>query len=100
MKKYSVLFYPKAQSDLAEIQDYFEKVLSISASGFLEKLLAHIPVLEDNPFIHAHVRDPILKDKGYRFFQIDNYLVFYRISSSTVQIHRVLYGRRQYGSLL
>jgi plasmid stabilization system protein ParE len=62
MKKYSVLFYPKAQSDLEEIREYFEQVLSVSATDFLEQLLAHIEVVEDNPYIHAQVGDPLLKE--------------------------------------
>jgi len=100
MENYTVLFYPKAQTDLLEIKNYFEKAFSISAQGFINKVMNHIPLLEENPYIYALVKDPILKEKGYRFFQVDNYLAFFVIVDMTVQIRRVLYGRRQYSLIL
>ncbi|NCN05734.1 MAG: type II toxin-antitoxin system RelE/ParE family toxin [Spirochaetales bacterium] len=100
MKHYSVIIFPRAQADLLEIRSYLEEVLSIPANTFLGKLSSHIPLLEENPFIHALILDPILNEKGYRFFQIDNYLAFYKVIERTVQIHRVLYGGRDYSKIL
>ena len=37
---------------------------------------------------------------GYRYLVCGSYMVFYHISDSSVQIDRVLYGRRNYVSLL
>ena len=36
------------------------------------------------------------KYQGYRMFPIDNFLVFYVIENDEVQIHRFLYGKRDY----
>lgn len=34
--------------------------------------------------------------RGYRFIVVHPYLVFYRIISDTIVIHRILHGRRDY----
>ena len=41
-----------------------------------------------------------LAAKGYRYLIVENYLVFYTISGQTVQIQRILYGRRNYQNIL
>ena len=36
----------------------------------------------------------------YRYLVVEKYLVFFVVIGNTVQIRRILYGRRQYGELL
>jgi toxin ParE1/3/4 len=95
-KKYSVLIYPTANNDLLEIRDYFENKLKISANDLFEKFFSEIDTLETNPLIHPLVKDPYLSQIGYRMIPIDNFLVFYIIVDNTIQIHRFIYGRRDY----
>ena len=45
-------------------------------------------------------KDLALAAKGYRYLIVENYLVFYIVSDDTVQIRRILYGRRDYRLLL
>ena len=45
-------------------------------------------------------RDLALVAKGYRYLIVKKYLVFYVVESDTVQIRRILYGRRDYQSML
>ena len=45
-------------------------------------------------------RDLALAAKGYRYLVVGNYLVFYVIVGSVVQIRRILYARRDYKQLL
>ena len=45
-------------------------------------------------------RDLALAAKGYRYLIVENYLIFYVVSGGTVQIRRILYGRRDYRALL
>jgi addiction module RelE/StbE family toxin len=98
--KYEVLIFPSAEADLNEIKEYFKTVLAISADTLIDKFIYAIELLEENPFIHPIVRDKHLAEKGYRFIPIDNYLVFYVINNTTVQIHRFLYGKRLYTKIL
>ncbi|WP_407458073.1 type II toxin-antitoxin system RelE/ParE family toxin [Fibrobacter sp.] len=45
-------------------------------------------------------QDPLLKLIGYRVIPIDNYLMFYVVKDKVVQIHRILYAKRNYLQLL
>ena len=94
--KCSVLIYPKAEADLLEIKDYFENKLKTSPNGLFEKFFNHVVLLESDPFIHPLVQDFYLQNAGYRMIPIDNFLVFHIVKGKEVQIHRFLYGKRNY----
>lgn len=97
---YSVLIYPRAENDLLEIKEYFENTLKTSAIPLFEKFYSHIERLEVNPLIHPLVKDAYLHQLGYRMIPIENFLVFYIVNDKEVQIHRFLYGKRNYLSFL
>ena len=94
--KYSVLIYPKAENDLSEIKTYFEEVLKTTSISLFEKFFKEIDNLEDNPYAYPLLKDPHLNHLGYRIIPIDNFIVFFIIKDKEVQIHRFLYGRRNY----
>ena len=52
------------------------------------------------PERYPRPKDLALAAKGYRYLAVKNYLVFYVVSGDTVQIRRILYGHRDYLSLL
>jgi toxin ParE1/3/4 len=95
-KKYQVIIYPTAETDLLEIKDYFENKLKISPNNLFQKFYDSIDLLETNPLIHPLLKDTYLHQLGYRMVPIDNFLVFYVIANDEVQIHRFLYGKRDY----
>ena len=99
-KKYSVLIYPTAEKDLEEIRDYFVNKLKVSPNGLFSKLLEKIELIETNPLIFPLCLDQSLDQLGYRLIPIDNFLLFYRIDKNTVQVHRFLYGKRNYLEIL
>jgi len=94
--KYSVLVFPKAEDDFIEVRTYLEERLKTSANPLFEKVLKAIDLLEENPLIFPLIKDPYLNQLGYRMVPIDNFLLFYLISGTDVQIHRFLYGGREY----
>jgi toxin ParE1/3/4 len=94
--KYNVLIFPKAENDLIETKTYFEDILKTSSKSLFEKFFKEIDTLEENPYIFPIVKDSILKQFGYRIIPIDNYLIFFVINEKEVQIHRFIYGRRNY----
>jgi toxin ParE1/3/4 len=94
--RFKVLIYPTAENDLLDIKDYFENKLQTSPTNLFQKLYEHIDLLESNPFIHPLVNDTYLNQLGYRMIPIDNFLLFYVIESNEVQIHRFIYGKRNY----
>jgi toxin ParE1/3/4 len=97
--RYSVLIYPKAENDILETKTYFEEILKTSPKPLFEKFLIQIDQLEENPFIFPLLKDIYLNQLGYRMIPIDNFLVFYVIVGKEVQIHRFIYGRRNYNLL-
>ena len=99
-KKYEVVIIPLAQKDLTEIKSYFTNVLKTSSNSIFEKFLEQVKILKVHPFTYRVHQDPLLKLVGYRIIPIDNYLVFYVVRSNVVQIHRVLYAKRNYLQLL
>ena len=99
-KKYEVIITPSTQKDLTEIKSYFTNVLKTSSNSIFEKFLEQVKILKVHPFTYKVHQDPLLKLVGYRIIPIDNYLMFYVIKSNIVQIHRVLYAKRNYLQLL
>ncbi len=98
--KYKVRIYPSAENDLIEIKDYFVNKLKTTPNNLFEKLYKIIDVLEENPFIFPLLKDIFLNQLGYRMVPVDNFLLFYIIQNNEVQIHRFLYGKRNYLEIL
>ena len=97
---YKVLIYPSAENDLIEIKEYFLNKLKISPNNLFQKFYKSIDTLENNPYLFPLLKDSFLNQLGYRLIPIDNFLLFYIIDNDIVQIHRFLYGRRNYLSIL
>ena len=99
-QKYKIIIYPTAQNDLLDVKDYFENKLKISPNNLFQKFYDSLDLLETNPLIHPLLMDTYLHQLGYRMFPIDNFLVFYAIENDEIQIHRFLYGKRDYSLIL
>ena len=100
MEQYKVIIYPAAKQDLLEVIDYLNTLSPETALRYYDLLTKEIAGLSQMPGRCPMPRDPALAAKGYRFLTVKNYLVFYVISGDTVQIRRILYGRRDYQHLL
>lgn len=100
MGSYKVKIYPTAQQDLLEIIDYLNTLSPEAALRYYDLLTEQIASLSQMPERCPKPKDLALAAKGYRYLMVENYLVFYTISGDTVQIHRILYGRRDYRFLL
>ena len=97
---YNVIIYPAAEQDLLDIIDYLNTLSPQTAMRYYDLLTEQIASLSAMPERCPHPRDLALTAKGYRYLIVKDYLVFYRIIGDTVQIHRILYGRRNYQALL
>ena len=100
MERYKVKIYPSAQRDLREIVDYLNTLSPSAALRYYDKLTQEIASLSTMPERCPRPRDLALAAKGYRYLIVENYLIFYVVSGGTVQIQRILYGRRDYRALL
>jgi addiction module RelE/StbE family toxin len=100
MERYKVKIYPSAQQDLRDIVDYLNTLSPSAALRYYDKLTEEIASLSTMPERCPRPRDLALAAKGYRYLIVENYLIFYVVSGGTVQIRRILYGRRDYRALL
>ena len=100
MEHYNVKIYPSAEQDLRSIIDYLNTLSPSTALRYYDLLIEEIESLSQMPHRCPRPKDLALAAKGYRILRVKNYLVFYVVSSDTVQVRRILYGRRDYSSLL
>lgn len=85
---------------MAEIVDYLNTLSSQAALRYYDLLTEKITSLSSMPERCPLVRDVQLRLRGYRFLVVENYLVFFVIIDTVVQVRRILYCRRQYESFL
>ena len=96
MAAYKVKIFPAAEQDLEELVAYLNTLSHEAAIRYFDKLIEEISMPQRCP----RPRDLALAAKGYRYLIVGNYLVFYVVEGDTVQIRRILYGRRDYKQLL
>ena len=102
MKKYSVEYSKEAKQDLIGIKQYIKYNLQEPkvAEQLISKIRKQIDTLKDNPEIYQIIDENLIQKLEVRKFIINNYIVFYRIKNSNIQIVRIMYGRRNWIMLL
>lgn len=100
MDSYEVRIYPAAKQDLLDIIDYLNTLSPDAALRYYDLLAGQIASLAQMPERCPRPKDLALAARGYRCMVVQNYLVFYVVSGRTVQVRRILYGRRDYRALL
>lgn len=104
MKGYNGVIAEAAEADIERIADYISYELKepTTALKHLGRIKEAMATLEELPEHHSLVLDKYLATKGIRKLPTDNYLIFYTVnkSTNTVNIVRVLYGRRDWESIL
>lgn len=100
MGKYSINILQIAQNDLHEIIDYLNTLSRKAAIEYYDLIIESISNLIDMPERCPLAKDKHLRSRGYRILLVKNYMVFYVIKGKNVEIHRILYSRRQYKWLL
>ncbi len=97
---YKVKIYKTAKQDLREIVDYLNTLSPGAAIKYYDLIIEKIGSLAEMPERCALLRDPQLRLRGYRALIVEKYMVFFCVKGDTVQIRRILYGRRQYEWML
>ncbi|TEB13775.1 type II toxin-antitoxin system RelE/ParE family toxin [Pelotomaculum propionicicum] len=92
--------YPAAQQDLNDIVAYLNTLSPDAAIKYYDRIVEKIGSLAEMPERRPLLKDPQLRLRGYRTLIVDNYMVFYVVKGDTVQIRRILYGKRQYEWML
>lgn len=100
MGKYKVRIYSHAKADLKDVVSYLNTLSPQAAIKYYDLIIERISSLSEMPERCPFVRDVALKAKGYRYLIAESYIVFFVIKSDTVQIRRIIYGKRSYEWLL
>jgi toxin ParE1/3/4 len=101
MKKNNIYITEAAEQDLAEIIEYIAGDNPVAAIQLADKIDESIVKLEDFPQIGVVPKNRRLERRGYRMLIVENYLVFYVImDDETVEIRRIISGKRDYQFLL
>ncbi len=98
--KYQIRLLKIAEEDFTEIVSYIASDNPSAANKLMNKIEKLLERLSDNPKLGRIPRDEEIRNLGYRYIIIQNYIVFYTIDNSTILIHRILHSARNYKSLL
>jgi plasmid stabilization system protein ParE len=92
----------EAERDLEDIGDYIAKKLKSpqAALNTIRGIKKAIGKLEDFPLIGTPLSSIVNVDTDYRCVGYGNYLAFYRPVGDNVYVDRVLYGRRDYITII
>ena len=91
-----------AQQDLEGITDYITDTLKApkAALDFVDNIEAGVNRLLEHPY-SCRIYQPIKPiDTEYRVLVVKNHLVFYVVLDDVVEVHRVVYGRRNLPNII
>ncbi len=96
MKRRRVVYLPAAQRDLLEAFEYVRKDSPAAAAAWLQRIDKVLGRLASFPRSGSVPRDPRLAARGYRIVVAGEHLAFYIVRSESVEVRRVVHGRRRY----
>lgn len=102
MNQYNIRYSKEAKQDLINIKKYIKYNLQEPniANKLITKIKKEIGKLPVDAKIYNIIDDDFIKKLEIRKIIVDNYIVFYRIKNKTIEIVRIMYGRRNWIALL
>ena len=97
---YQVRFLSIAEEDFSELVSFIAAENPTAANAVADNIEKNLVLLSHNPKLGRIPRDEEIKNLGYRYLVVQNYLIFYTIEEKTILIHRILHGARNYKALL
>ena len=104
MRNRNVFITQSAHDDLRAAARYIHTTLQnpAAATDLLDAFDSLVGQLEEIADVYPFVRDELAKASGYRWTEIGNYMVFFRIADDdqTVVVERIAYNKRSWASLV
>lgn len=96
-----LLISPAALQDIKDIKQYISVDLCspTAAERTVRRIISAYTNLLNQPFIGAQLSAKINIDSQFRYLISGNYLIFYQVNQD-IEIHRIIYGRRDYIKIL
>jgi toxin ParE1/3/4 len=98
--KYQVRLLKVAEEDFTEIISFVASDNPTAANVIANKIEKNLELLSENPNLGRIPREEEIRNLGYRYLIVQNYIIFYTIEERTIFIHRILHGARNYKTLL
>lgn len=98
--KYQIRLLNIAEEDFTEIISFIAADNLTAADAIPNKIEKNLELLSENPNLGRIPREEEIRNLGYRYLIVQNYLIFYTIEERTIFIHRILHGARNYKTLL
>lgn len=98
--KYQIRLLRIAEEDFTEIISFIAADNPTAALTTADKIEKNINLLSENPKLGRIPRDEDIKNLGYRYLVVQNYIIFYTVEDKTIFVHRILHGSRNYRTLL
>jgi len=98
--KFEIQFLTIAEEDFTEIVSYIALDNPDAADNIANLIEQNLILLSENPRLGRVPRDSDIRNLGYRYLIVNNYLIFYVIEDKTILVHRILHSARNYKSLL
>jgi len=98
--KYQVRFLSIAEEDFTEIISFIAADNPTAAYAMANKIEKNLELLSENPNLGRIPREEEIRNLGYRYLIVQNYLIFYTMEEKTIFVHRILHGARNYKTLL
>jgi toxin ParE1/3/4 len=98
--KYQVRFLSIAEEDFSEIVSLIAADNPSAANKIADTIEKNLNLLSENPKLGRIPRDEEIKNLGYRYLVVQNYLIFYTVEEKIIFVHRILHGARNYKALL
>lgn len=98
--KCQIRFLKIAEEDFTEIVSYVAADNPNAANVLATKIEKNLELLSDNPKLGRIPRDEDIRNLGYRYLIVQNYIIFYSTEERTIIIHRILHSARNYKALL
>ena len=98
--KYQVRLLTIAEEDFTEIISFIAADNPTAANAIASKIEKNLELLSENSNLGRIPREEEIRNLGYRYLIVENYLIFYTIEERTIFVHRILHGARNYKTLL
>ena len=94
--------FPAAQADMEQIFEYivFELKNPSAAVGQIADFQNALENVCSFPESCPYTGNEYVKERSLRKLIVNNYIVFYRVKGDEIQVVRVLYGMRDFASIL
>ena len=97
---YQIRFLKIAEEDFSDIISYIAVDNATAADSTASRIEKNLKLLSKNPLLGRIPRNEEIRNLGYRYLIVQNYIIFYKVEEKTIFIHRILHGARNYKSLL